>query len=155
VVGDIADLRQRLLAVPFSRLMGMRVVEADAESVTAELPSSPEILNHVGTTHAAAQFGLGEGAVGALALMAFPDLLAAGAVPLLAEATVAYRRPASGTLRARAVLSVAEQQRIRAEFAANGKARYTVPVDLVDQSGTVATTLQVTFAIIIPRTSNQ
>jgi|SRR5579863_7495384 len=152
---DVVAVRERIAAVPFGRVMGLRVVDADEESVTAELPSAPDMLNHVGTTHAAAQFGLGEGVVGALALAVFPDLLAAGAVPLLAEATVAYQRPARGTLRARVTLPYAEQARVRAEFAANTKARYTVPVELADQAGIVTTTLHVTFVLIIPRAEGQ
>ena len=152
---DVVAVRERIAAVPFGRVIGLRVVDADEVSVTAELPSAPEILNHVGTTHAAAQFGLGEGVVGALALAVFPDLLAAGAVPLLAEATVAYQRPARGALRARAYIAHAEQERVRAEFGAAGKARYTVPVELTDQAGTVTTTLQVTFVLISPRAEGQ
>ena len=148
---DLDQLRQRLEAIPFSRTIGLRFVAADEESLTAELPSSPGILNHVGTTHAAAQFALGEGVVGAMALVAFPDLLARGAAPVLAEATVAYKRPAAGTLRARGVLPRSDQERVRAEFLASGKARYEAPVELTNADGIVTTTLTVAMVLLVPR----
>lgn len=148
---DVETLRRRVESIPFSKLIGLRLVAADAESVTAELPSSPEIFNHVGTTHAAAQFALGEGVVGMMALVAFPDLVERGAAPVLAEATVAYKRPASGTLRARGVLSLAEQERVRAEFLANSKARYEAPVEVTTADGLVTTTLQVAMVLLVPR----
>ncbi len=152
---EMADLeavhRQMLDAVPFNRVLGVRVVAVEAESVEVELPARPELLNHVGTMHAAAQFGLGESASGAMSVAAFGDLLAGGAVPLLAEARITYHRPASGTLRARATLARDEQQRIRADFAAAGKARYEMPVQLTDAGGTVTTTLQVNWVLLRPR----
>ena len=148
---DVDQLRQRLEAVPFARLIGLRFVAADEESLTMELPSSPGILNHVGTTHAAAQFALGEGVMGAMALVAFPDLVAKGAAPVLAEASVSYKRPASGTLRARGVLPRAEQERVRAEFLATGRARYDGPVELTNADGIVTTTLQVAMVLLVPR----
>ena len=148
---DLDQLRQRVEAIPFSRLIGLRIVAADAESITGELPSSPGILNHVGTTHAAAQFALGEGMIGAMSLIAFPDLIARGAAPVLAEATVAYKRPAAGTLRARGVLPLAEQERVRAEFLATGKARYEAPVEVTNADGVTTTTLHVAMVLLVPR----
>lgn len=148
---DLDQLRQRLEAVPFTRLIGLRFVAADSESLTMELPSSPGILNHVGTTHAAAQFALGEGVMGAMALVAFPDLIASGAAPVLAEASVAYKRPVAGTLRARGMLSLAEQERVRAEFLATGRARYEGSVELTNAEGIVTTTLRVAMILLVPR----
>jgi acyl-coenzyme A thioesterase PaaI-like protein len=150
-MADLEQLRQRLEEIPFSHLIGLRVVAADEESLTMELPSSPRILNHVGTTHAAAQFALGEGVVGAMALVAFPDLIARGAAPVLAEASVAYKRPAAGALRARGVLPRAAQDRVRAEFLAHGRARYEAPVDLTNADGLVTTTLTVAMVLLVPR----
>lgn len=148
---DLDQLRERLESIPFAHLIGLRLVAADGESLTMELPSSLGILNHVGTTHAAAQFALGEGVMGAMSLVAFPDLIANGAAPVLAEASVAYKRPAAGTLRARGILPLAEQERVRAEFLATGRARYEGPVELTNTEGVVTTTLQVAMVLLVPR----
>jgi uncharacterized protein (TIGR00369 family) len=151
-MADLEAVRRQIQeVVPFNRVLGVRVVAVEAESAEVELAATPERLNHVGTMHAAAQFGLGESASGALSVAAFADLLASGAIPLLAEARIVYHRPASGTLRARATLPRAEQERVRADFAATGKARYELPVQITDAAGTVTTTLQANWVVLRPR----
>jgi len=152
-MADLEAVRQQMLdAVPFVRLLGLQIIDMTADSVEAELPVRPDLLNHVGTMHAAAQFGLGENTSGAMAFVAFADLMAGGAIPLVTEAKITYHRPASGTLRARATLALDEQQRVRADYAAAGKTRYELPVQLTDANGIVTTTLQVSWVLLRPRT---
>src|SRR5579863_3353222 len=91
---DVAGMN-RLLdeAVPFSRAVGARVVVMELERAEALLPASPQRLNHVGTVHAVAQFGVGEVAAGALILRAFGALQAEGYAPVVAETTIRYKQP--------------------------------------------------------------
>lgn len=145
----VARVRQYLVdGVPFNHMVGLRVVAADDASVEMELAERPDLLNHVGTMHAAAQFGLGEASAGALIVAALGDLVAAGAIPLLAEATIAYRKPAGGTLRAHASLDGATRERVHAEFTAAGKARVAVAIRLTDAGGAETTTLETSWALI-------
>jgi acyl-coenzyme A thioesterase PaaI-like protein len=146
---DVAGMN-RLLdeAVPFSRAVGAYVVMIEAERAEALLPASPERLNHVGTVHAVAQFGVGEVAAGALILRAFGELQARGLVPVVAETTLRYKRPANGELRSIAELPLAEQERIRGLVASDGKARFTIPVRIVDGTGSVVTELEIKWALI-------
>lgn len=135
-------------AVPFNRVLGVRVTVVEPERVEVVLPAAPERLNHVGTVHAAAQFGLGEAASGAMVVSAFGDVQADGYVPLAAEARITYRRGAKGDLRAVATLAREEQERIRRDVREAGKARFTVPVQLLDSTGTVTTEMNVEWALV-------
>ncbi|MFI5273844.1 MAG: YiiD C-terminal domain-containing protein [Ktedonobacterales bacterium] len=149
---DVEGINRLLdAAVPFSRAVGAQVVTLEPEFAEAVLPELPERLNHVGTVHAVAQFGVGEVASGALISGVFADMQAQGYAPIVAEATIRYLRPARGELRASARFAAAEQARVRDELRANGKARFTIAVRIVDASETVTTELEVNWALIKPR----
>lgn len=139
-------------AVPFNRVLGVRVAVVEPERVEVVLPEAAERLNHVGTVHAAAQFGLGEATSGAMVLAAFGDLQARGIVPLAAEATIRYRKPARGELRGVSTLAREGQERIREEVRETGRARFTLPVQLFDAQGVVTTELEVSWALVGQRT---
>jgi acyl-coenzyme A thioesterase PaaI-like protein len=140
-------------AVPFNRVLDLQFVAVEPELAEVVLAEAPERLNHVGTIHAAAQFGLGEAASGAMVMGAFADLQGQGYVQLAASAQIAYRKPSKGDLRGVATLSTAEQARVRADVETNGKARFSVPVQLLDAQGVVTTEITVEWALIKPRAS--
>jgi acyl-coenzyme A thioesterase PaaI-like protein len=140
-------------AVPFNRVLELQFVAVEPERAEVVLPEAPERLNHVGTIHAAAQFGLGEAASGAMVMGAFADLQGEGYIPLAASAQIGYRKPSKGDLRAVATLSTAEQARIRADLETNGKARFSIPVELRDAQGVVTTEITVEWALLKPRAS--
>jgi len=155
MVDDAVDVEalNRMLheTVPFGRLVGARIAVAGPAHAEAVLPEAPEKLNHVGTVHAVAQFGVGEVAAGALLLAAFGDLLqASGYAPVIAEATIRYRRAARGELRATAVLaeSAAVQARVREQLATDGKARIAIGVQIADAQGVVTTELETSWALV-------
>lgn len=146
---DVAAVQAIMLgAVPFNRVLGIRVESVAPERVELVLPDAPERHNHVGTVHAAAQFGLGEAASGSMVIAAFADLQTAGAVPLAAGATIRYRKPSSGDLRGVATLTLAEQSRVRGEIEASGKGRCTVQVQLIDAAGAVTTEMSVEWVLL-------
>jgi acyl-coenzyme A thioesterase PaaI-like protein len=140
-------------AVPFNRVLDLQFVGVEPERAEVVMPEAPERLNHVGTIHAAAQFGLGEAASGAMVMAAFADLQGEGYIPLAASAQIAYRKPSKGDLRAVATLTIAEQERIRAELETNGKVRFSVPVQLLDAQSVVTTEITVEWALIKLRAS--
>ncbi|HEU5439405.1 MAG TPA: YiiD C-terminal domain-containing protein [Ktedonobacterales bacterium] len=139
--------------VPFGRAVGARVVELGPARSVAVLPDSPDTLNHVGTVHAVAQFGVGEVAAGTLILAAFSDLRAAGYAPVIADVTIHYRKAARGELRATATLAdvEAEQARVRSQVAAGDKARLSIPVRIATADGTITTELETTWVLLAPR----
>ena len=151
---DVETVNQLMTdAVPFQRMLGPRVESVAPERVTVVLPESPERLNHVGTTHAAAQFGLGEATSGAMALVAFWDLQDKGYAPVVTSASVTYHKPARGQLRGEATLSAEEQARIRGEIAAGGRPRFTIAVRLTDQAETLTTELRFEWTLLAPRSA--
>ncbi len=149
---DAETVRQMVMdAIPFNRVLGVRVETVEPERVTVLMPESPERLNHVGTTHAAAQFGLGEATAGTMTLLAFSDLQRQGYTPVVTDATISYRRPARGELRGEAALSAEEQARVRSEIAAGGRPRFSIDVRLTDQQRNTTTELRFEWVLLIPR----
>lgn len=149
---DAAAINQILAeTVPFNAHMGPVVESVSPERAVVILPESPERLNHVGTTHAVAQFGLGEVTSGAMTLVAFWDLQHQGYMPIVTNASVAYLKPARGQLRGEATLSADEQARIRNEIAAGGRPRFAIDVRLFDTQETLTTELRFEWMLLAPR----
>jgi uncharacterized protein (TIGR00369 family) len=147
------EMVQRVITerVPFARELDVRIEQVEAGRAVASMPFAVKRTNHIGTVHAAALFGLGETVSGALAFVAFADLQQAGYLPVVANASITYRRPAVGDVRAEATISPDEQARARAEIASEGKGRYTVQVTMTNAAGETVTEMQVEGALIIPR----
>jgi acyl-coenzyme A thioesterase PaaI-like protein len=137
--------------VPFAQHVGAHVTAVGDESAEAALPEGHERLNHVGTIHAVAQFGLGEVASGALVLAVFSAQMAEGYAPVAASASIRYLKAGRGELRAVSHFTQAEQEAVRAQVAANGKARFTIPVQIVDSAGQIISEMTVEWALIKPR----
>ncbi len=151
---DLEMIRRTITErVPFARELDVRIEQVEANRAVASMPFAVERTNHVGTVHAAAQFGLGETVAGALAFATFADLQQAGYAPVVATASITYKRPAAGDLRAEATLSPDEQARVRADIASAGKARYNVQVTITNADGETVTEMLVDGALIIPRVS--
>ena len=146
---DVTAIDQTLFAqVPFAQHVGAHVTAVSAESAQATLPAAHERLNHVGTVHAVAQFGLGEVASGGVVLAAFTELMAEGYAPIAASATIKYVSPGRGELRAVSRFAMTEQQAARAQIAEAGKARFTVPVQILDAQETVVAELSVQWGLV-------
>jgi acyl-coenzyme A thioesterase PaaI-like protein len=146
---DIESVREFMIhAIPFNQVLGITVATIAPETVEVHLPETQKQHNHVGTVHAAAQFGLGEATSGTLVVAAFGDLFEQGIVPLAAKATITYRKAATGELHGKATLSQQEQERIRDEVAQGRRARFTVPVQIAKSDGTVATELEVSWTLL-------
>jgi thioesterase domain-containing protein len=137
--------------VPFARALGVRFEEIEPERVVVSMPFAPERTNHVNTVHAAAEFGLGESAAGALVFTAFASAMHEGFVPVVANASITYKRPAPGYLRAEAALTVEERARALEQLASEGKARFNVPVTITNADGKIACEMVTEWAIIKPR----
>lgn len=124
--------------VPFNMSLGLRISRMGEGHAQATLPFRPEIGNHVGTLHAAAQYGLMEAASGAALLGAIPDYLER-ATPLGLGAEIIYKAPADGDCRADATVRTEDIARARAELAERARTRIDVAVTLIDAAGTTAT----------------
>ena len=149
---DAAAIDRALFAqVPFAQHVGAHVSAVSAESAEATLPAAQERLNHVGTVHAVAQFGLGEVASGGLVLAAFTELMAEGYAPIAASASIKYLKAGRGDLRAVSRFTLAEQEAARAQISEAGKARFTIPVQLFDSANQLITEMSVEWVLLRPR----
>ena len=146
---DVEAINQVITqGVPFNRVLGVRVVAVEPERADVAIPEAPELLNHVGTVHAAVEFALGDVASGTLVVSAFSDVQAQGYVPLVASARIAYLKPAKGELRGVAALSQEAQRLVRAELESNGKARFSVPIEIRDAAGTLVAEVVFEWALV-------
>ena len=143
---DVKDLRRLVEAEPFLGHLGLEVLEAQTGTVALCLALRPEVTNHIGSVHGGAQYALGEAAAIALAATLFPEWLPDLDL-LTAQAAIIYHRPARGDLTARAALPAKECERLRTEFGARGRVRFSAAVALADADGMSATTLTVECAV--------
>lgn len=149
---DAAAINQTLFAqVPFAQHVGAHVSAVDGETAEATLPAAQDKLNHVGTVHAVAQFGLGEVASGATVLAAFAEEMSQGYAPVAASATIKYIKAGRGELRAVAKFARADQDTARAQIAADGKARFTIPVQIFDSANQPISEMTVEWVVLKPR----
>jgi len=136
------EIRRRAIeSVPFARHMGLEVVSVGNGSASAQLLARPEVLNHVGTLHAAALFGVGEAASGAAMASALAPVIQ-NVRPVVSKATIRYSKPAKGLIIARAKVE-REPASLVAELREKGVVQFVVAVELVDQEGSVRGDIQV------------
>jgi acyl-coenzyme A thioesterase PaaI-like protein len=146
---DIETARQLVIqTVPFNHILGIQIEAIEPDRVELGLPEASNLLNHVGTVHAVAQYGLGEAASGTMTVCAFNDLMTAGVVPLAVEAHVRYRRPAQGALRGIATLSAQKQEDVRTVFAQTQRARFPVTVQVLTSQDVTAMELEITWMLL-------
>lgn len=137
-------------AVPFARHAGVVLDEVGDGAASASLPAADAVLNHVGTVHAGALFTLAETASGAAMAGAFAPML--GEIrPMVSEATIGYRRPATAPLRASAAL----EQRgpaLRRLLASDGRVDVGAEVVIADASGREVARFHATWVVTRRRT---
>jgi uncharacterized protein (TIGR00369 family) len=130
---DLDQLKTMLAGViPFNRHLGIEITELEMGRAVATLPEAPQLLNHVGTQHAAALFAVAEAASGAAA-GALADVITT-VTPLARSAQITYLKPARGPITATARVDY-DAAEMRAKLDADGKADFAAAVDLTDGQG--------------------
>lgn len=112
---SLADVLGR---IPYLRVHRLEVSEDAEGAITAQMPLSEEISNHVGIVHAGALFTAAETAAGVAAWRVVPE---GRAFVLLRGAEVRYTRRAEGDVVAAARIGTHEANRARALFAESGR----------------------------------
>jgi acyl-coenzyme A thioesterase PaaI-like protein len=140
-------LRARLESVvPFNKHLGIRVRSVKDGSAEVELPQADELLNHVGTQHAAALFAAGEAASGGVILGSFAGVLE-DVTPLTRHAEIKYRAPARGPVVASATLAADKRQAL-AQLEARGRTQIPVEVELTDEQDAKVATMTVRWFLM-------
>lgn len=117
----------------FSQALGLVAAPAGAEHLL-ELPFGPLVQNHVGTTHAAAQFALAEAASAACLQRDFPAL--DGKVfAVVRGVQLKYRQAATGDLLAFARPDELTRAHLVRDLETKTRTAATVLVELKDRAG--------------------
>ncbi len=129
----VAALKATDLA--YSRALGLRDAPPEAEHLL-ELPFTPQVHNHLGTMHAAAQFALAE-AASAECLQRRYGTAVGQVFAVVRGVEVKYRRPATGDLLAYGRPDDATAANLLQEFSERGRTNAVILIDLKDRSGTL------------------
>ena len=119
----------------FNQLLGLTAAPAGAAHLL-QLPLTPQVHNHLGTMHAAAQFALAEAASAECLQRHFGS--AVGEVfAVVRRVEVKYRKPASAGLLAYGEPDENTCLNFVSELQARGRARAIILIDLKDRNGTL------------------
>jgi thioesterase domain-containing protein len=113
--------------------MGIRIVELRDRYTKLSLPLEPN-LNHIGTMYAGSLFSLAEFSGGVMFAVSF-DITKY--FPIVKEMSIRYRRPAASAVTLEVSLSLERVEKIRAMAEENGKADYSMDLELKDETGEV------------------
>jgi uncharacterized protein (TIGR00369 family) len=135
---------------PFLAHLGLQIVSATPGHAVLRLALADHLTNHVHSIHAGAQYTLGESTAAMVGFSLILDHLAD--VTLLTQsATITYRRPARGGLRAEGGISDEVRANILSALASGQRATCEVPVTITDEDGKDVTFLQVTCVFLPQR----
>ncbi len=114
-------------AVPFTGTAGLKFEQMSPAQVTIALDNEHRVQNHIGGIHASAMNLLAETATGMVVGMNVRD----DCIPLAKELKMAFRKRATGALRAVATLGDAQ----RAAMQVSEKGEVNVAVIVTDEAG--------------------
>jgi len=134
-------------ALPFNRLVGLEPGGPESGFLVT-LHSGPQHGNHLGTVHASALLAVAEAGSGAFLVSQFVD--PAALVPVVRRMEAKFRKPAQGSVSARASVRAEEVARWLSELESRGRVLATVPVEVVDDAGVVVLTASVEWFIARP-----
>ncbi len=120
-------------AVPFAAHVGVALETIGEGTATATLEQRRDTSNHIATMHAGALFTLAEAASGAAMAGMFLERLMA-LRPVAAGSTIAYVKPAKGTITAHAAVD-GTKDALFAALDAEGKVRFPVTIRMEDAAG--------------------
>jgi acyl-coenzyme A thioesterase PaaI-like protein len=123
--------------IPFAKYVG---INENNEILSLEFKDN--LLNHVKTIHASAQFTLAETDSGIYLQKLFPEFKGK-VVPLLREAKIKYKKPALEQITAHSSVSKEEIEKFKNIFDKKKRGVITVTVDIKDINQ--VTTSQATF----------
>lgn len=117
-----------VLAIPFVSKVGIE--RSSARKL--HLPWSDSNQNHLQTVHASAQFALAETASGEYLQTVFPEL-AGKVLPVLRDAQIKFKKPASGTITTECQIDDENRDKFKYQLAKKGRSVITVNVKLLDE----------------------
>ena len=117
--------------IPFAHYIGI-----EQENDTLSLGFHSNVMNHLNTLHASAQFALAETESGMYLQTLFPEL-ARKVVPVLRDAQMKYRQPAVAKIFAVASSDGDAVKKFRMQFGKKGRGLLEVRVEVKDINNTL------------------
>lgn len=124
--------------IPFNKFIEISH-SADATDQVLKLDFKDNMKNHLGTFHASAQFALAEACSGLSLQKHFPHL-ANSVVPVLRKSDIKFKKPAQSDIQAAASITTESKAQFEQQLEKKGRATIAVPVEIIDQNGTVTMT---------------
>jgi len=112
--------------IPFVKLLG---IKEDNNRLSLEYKN--DVINHIETIHASAQFTLAETQSGIHLQKLFPEL-EGKVVPILRDADIKYKKPAQKKIFAYAQCDKESIEKFREQFSKKGRALIVVNVEIKD-----------------------
>lgn len=136
-------------AIPFANHVGVTLLKVGDGTASAELDQRDEVSNHIQTMHAGAMFTLGEAASGAAVAGALAPVILS-MWPVAANAEIAFKRIAKGTLTAHAKTSQPGAVLMKT-IEDDGKVAFDVTVEIQDSSGNTVAEMTVNWHVSAAR----
>ncbi|WP_292658350.1 YiiD C-terminal domain-containing protein [Nitratifractor sp.] len=127
--------------IPFVRHIGI-----EEENSELSLDFKNDVLNHIKTIHASAQFTLAETQSGIHLQNLFPDL-EGKVLPVLRDAQIKYRKPAQEKIIAFASTDAEDVAKFRSQFEKRGRASIQINVDVKDVNGVLTSQAAFTWFV--------
>ena len=115
--------------IPFVKHIGI-----ENENNMLSLSFSDNILNHINTIHASAQFTLAETQSGIQLQKLFPEL-EGKVVPVLRDAQIKYKKPAQEKIVAFSSVEDEAVEKFRSQFERKGRGSLQITVEIKDVNG--------------------
>lgn len=123
--------------IPFNKFI--EISHSNAADHVLKLGFKDNMKNHLGTFHASAQFALAEACSGFSLQKLFPQR-ANSVVPVLRKSDIKFKKPAQSDIQAAASISTETKEQFEHQLEKKGHATIAVPVEIMDQNGTVTMT---------------
>ena len=127
--------------IEFVKLVG---IEQSEDSVS--LAFKKNVLNHIESIHASAQFTLAETQSGLHLQKLFPQLVGK-VVPMLRESKIKYKKPALKSIVAFAKCSDEDIEKFQIQFEKKGRATLVMGVEVQDSEGLICAISEFTWFV--------
>lgn len=117
--------------LPFNEFIGVEVSTRDG--FVLSLPAGDRYTNHLGTVHASALMSLAEATSGEVLLRSVGHI-ADSLVPVVRRFDCKFRKPATGSVAARASIPEAARDQLLADIKTKGRGSIEIAVDVHDEA---------------------
>ena len=127
--------------IPFIKLINI-----NQEEQTLSMNLKEDVLNHLNTIHAGAQYTLAETQSGVYLQNLFPHL-EGKAIPILRDSKIKYKNPAKTSISASAISKEEDIEKFKTQYEKKGRALINVDVEVKDENDKISCQASFTWFI--------